>query len=506
MSTEKKVAKGNVQTSVIIPLEFQWNNEPLSDLYDIVYNQLKLMGWQIPGSDRKEVPDPIKNKQNDNEKQRKYLITSSQYILHGMSATFQNVWTDFTNQRFTVRIFDSLKYKEEHSSHTKKDSSKFQVLCKASKMKKSAPPILCDLMDVQLYFTPFVMSYLVIRLRNATPIDPQYFIHTVRSENCEFFHRANSVSSNVQNYLFEQGDLSNDWNQTVAKSPNALTSFIHSIVPDCFKLMENQTYYKHQTTVTSFESEFGQLFYKMLGWADASRPAKQDYSQEFFASGHKPFQSTESVQFFQRLDGSKIAMAREGTVYHIRNSCPSESELSKVNLHHGRYLLIHLQAVLQSDILQYFNVETTKFFFNQEMEQTALAIEQLFRKLQHFEHWMPEDIGGSSFTIAYHEKLVQLYKIQEMRTDLRSTIQMLSNQYTILTQRERENREGPFFRFVGVLLGVTAFLSLPSYNLTLGYVGWAFAVVLMSIFLFMFADRIMVTLLKSIEFLKKVLS
>ena len=118
MSTEKKVAKGNVQTSVIIPLEFQWNNETLSDLYDTVYNQLKLMGWQIPGSDRKEDSDSIKNKQNDNDKQRKYLTTSSQYILHGMSATFQNVWTDFKNQRFTVRIFDSLKYKEKHSSQS----------------------------------------------------------------------------------------------------------------------------------------------------------------------------------------------------------------------------------------------------------------------------------------------------------------------------------------------------------------------------------------------------
>lgn len=505
MLTEKEVAKGNVQTSVIIPLQFQWNNETLSDLYDTVYNQLRLMGWQIPGRIEPETEDGSSNIHRDNVKQRRYLTTSSQYTLHGMSATFQNVWTDFKNEQFTVRIFDSLKYKERHSSHTLRGPSKFQVLCRTSKMSHKNPSVLCDLLDVQLYFAPFVMSYLVLRFRNATPIDPQYFIHTVRSENCVFFHAVNSDSTNVQDYLFEQGDLSSDLNHKVENSPKALKYFIHSLVPDCFKLMENQTYYKHQTTVTSFESDLGQLFYKMLGWANASRPAKRDFSQEFFASGHKPFQSTESVQFFQRLDGSKVAMAREGTVYHIRNSCPSDSELSKVNIHHGRYLLIHLQAVMQSDILQHYNVETTKFFFNQGTEQTALAIEQLSRKLQHFEHWMPEDIGGSSFTVAYHEKLVQLYKIQEMRTDLRSTIQMLSNQYTILTQRERENREGPFFRLVAILLGVTAFLSLPSYNFTWGYLGWEIGVVLLSIILFTFADRIMVTLLEGIEFLKRVL-
>ena len=219
-------------------------------------------------------------------------------------------------------------------------------------------------------------------------------------------------------------------------------------------------------------------------WTKANKKLTNQNMDGFFKCGLQPFESINGMTYLARHDGSIVGMSREGNVYHINTSVITASQKSKLDLHHGRYLLVYLQGLMQYDTLQYYNVETTRLLSQADNEQTLQGIEFLSKRLQYFEHWMPEDIGGSSFTTTFYNALLEMYKIRELRVDLRSTIQMLTNQYTMLVQKQRDENEGPLFRLVAVLLGLTGFLSLPEFSWNYGYWIWLSFVTLLSYFIY----------------------
>jgi hypothetical protein len=71
-----------------------------------------------------------------------------------------------------------------------------------------------------------------------------------------------------------------------------------------------------------------------------------------------------------------------------------------------------------------------------------------------------------------------------MRQDLRSSIQMLSAQYTKIVESNRDEYQRPLYEVIAIALGVIGFFSLPNLSDVFDVVGWLFVITLVSVLIY----------------------